>query len=66
MSPELGINDKKSQTFFVNSKTELKKIVAKNYYWLHYTMKQLHPSLHFELGHLEKDGDSSRTIVIDA
>jgi len=66
MSPELGLNDKKSQKFFVDSKSELKHIVSKNYYWLHYTMKQLHPSLHFELGHLEKDGETSRTIVLNA
>lgn len=37
-----------------------------NYYWLHYTMKQLHPSLHFELVHLERVGETSRTIVLNA
>mmetsp|Transcript_35834 Transcript_35834/g.54932 ORF Transcript_35834/g.54932 Transcript_35834/m.54932 type:complete len:161 (+) Transcript_35834:1137-1619(+) len=43
MSPELGTEDKRSESFFFYSKTLLKRTISKNYPWIKYTAMQLLP-----------------------
>ena len=45
MSPELGTSDKASETFFIETRDTVKKVVSENYPWIKYTMLKVLPSI---------------------
>ena len=45
LSPELGISDANSATFFIESAQTLKQVLSQNYKWLEFTAKSMRPRI---------------------
>lgn len=63
-SPELGTNNKFSDKFFVDSVSKVETICKFNYPWIHYMIKQLHPSINLSLIQLKKSHELMREVDI--